>query len=419
MNYFVAHATTNTFVWASGGSSAYSALIIGAPNLSAIFTVLFHCWVVNGEDNHRNSSASVHLIRNMLLLCSLFGFLGNMTHAIAVNHNNIPLAVFGRFLLGFSSGTMLERHVVSFCRPSHVVPVTARLVQYRLVGIVAGLLVGSATELIPITIGSIGVRAVQSASWLMMASWTLLCFVILQQVWPVNVQREKEYDVVNTGSDKLSGSDQFLQTADASEFQSDSSDETDGIETPPGMYYAASSDGIASNPLVAKLGTVSSMQNITKDASADDVNVIHRIFSSVAPTKRPSPLKQLQTFVIRVRKLLALQVSLPICFLIVFYTSFSLEVFFTATPIVTRRYFAWSGTHAAGLLGSFAIFTFPAIFLSEKITRRYEERTVIRVGDVSSCVPRTCDCYFRVSSWPLIHTFCRKRYSSLDWVFLS
>jgi hypothetical protein len=47
---------------------------------------------------------------------------------------------------------------------------------------------------------------------------------------------------------------------------------------------------------------------------------------------------------------------------------------------MTNRYFQWSGVQAAGFLGLLALAILPIHFVCEFITRRFEERTILKVS---------------------------------------
>jgi hypothetical protein len=56
-----------------------------------------------------------------------------------------------------------------------------------------------------------------------------------------------------------------------------------------------------------------------------------------------------------------------------------MELFLTATPIITCRYFAWGGSQAGIMLGALSALILPVNLVCERIARVYEERTVIKV----------------------------------------
>lgn len=103
------HATANSFVRSSGASSAFTSLVIGAPNLAAIIMALIHTMLVSNEYNaHRFPTDSVGLLRVLFALSCFFGIVGNVIQGMAMDIGSVPLAVLGRFLFGFSSAEILQ-----------------------------------------------------------------------------------------------------------------------------------------------------------------------------------------------------------------------------------------------------------------------------------------------------------------------
>src|SRR3569623_372389 len=172
MNYFVAHATTNLFVRSAGGAPAFTAPIIGVPNVSAILVSAFHCWILSRDNlSHQSSCRNVVVIRRLFILSAFFGVIGNAFYAAAVIKDSILFASLGRLLFGFSATDILQLQVLGWCLQARVVYESAQFVQLRLSGVIFGLIVGSVAEAVPITINSVGVRAIQATSWLKMSLW--------------------------------------------------------------------------------------------------------------------------------------------------------------------------------------------------------------------------------------------------------
>ena len=174
MNYYVAHATSNEFVKSAGAARAHSSLVIGAPNFSAMICTVAHCYFMSREHTkHRFPSRSVGTMRFLFAFSAFAGVVGNSVHGLAINRGSVPLAVLGRFIMGFSSSEILHRQILLSCRPSHAVLQSSRLVYSRMIGIVVGLLTGCLAEAVPFTIKTFGIRSTQSASWLMLLLWLI------------------------------------------------------------------------------------------------------------------------------------------------------------------------------------------------------------------------------------------------------
>lgn len=336
---------------------------------------MLHCWWLSGTDR-ATPTESAYRIRRLLIMSALLGVVGNILHGTAVMHKSVHLAVLGRFIVGFTASDVLTRQIIAFCRPATVVTESARLARYKMAGIAAGLLLGSAAEAIPVTINSIDVREVQVTGWVMMAFW----FVHFVQLC-VKVRPEGGLAHSDEGAKgSLDGSiDQKGVDARAgAECESDSSD-AEVIGSPTSLLYRSSSDitsdnlqnyGSKGNSGLESMGTLSNIRDSPPVSSS----------VTLSRKKRFGPCRQLKTFASRISKLMAFHVGIPISLALLAFASFGLEVFFTATPIITRRYFGWSGVYAGLLLAALAIFILPIHFVCEWISRRYEARTVVKVG---------------------------------------
>ena len=368
MNYFVAHSTTVIFVTSSGAARGHSAVVIGAPNLSAVLVAILHCALLSREyAAHKSPRYSARLIRRLLILSASMGVIGNIIHGVAVNRASVPLAVLGRFIIGFSSLEIIHRQVIVTCLPSYVVSESAPLVRFRIWGIFCGLIAGSLVDAIPITIVQLGMKTIQSTSWLMTLLW-LVHFLRL------NLQlRPKDVDLFRGSAEQTNDKGGELATASVDYESLGSSSESDEPRTPTSVLYRSSSDITSHDPFKDAYGSTLNEVQIA-DSHEEEMEPLK-------PNHAQDPVKK-RTFrqVVRIRKLLSYHVGIPIALMGAVYAAYALEVFFTSAPIVGCRYFGWSGAHAGILLACLAVLNFPINFICELIARRYEERTVIRVS---------------------------------------
>jgi len=372
MNYFVAHATTRIFVTSTGAAPGHLATIIGAPNLSAIFAAMFHCWILSKEP-----ARSVRLLQCLFLVASCFGVVGSIVGGAAVVLDSVPLAVLGRFLFGFSSTEILGRQVIGLCLPSHVVGESARLVQVRVAGMILGLLFGSFAEAVPIAINDVDIRVIQLTSWVMMILWLVHSVRVCCQFRPQINERTWADDIGIAADNK--------QTVDCKtagdNVQDDSDSSKSDVGTTASDLNGSSSSLAADNPL--KASYAKELDGLLPLAAPSTDEGELRKPQQAAPTflvkkKRAGVCRQIKKFATRLRKLLGYHVCIPLSFVILLYTSFGLEVFLTATPIIAGRYFGWSGVHSAVLLAILAACILPVNFICERISRKYEERTVLK-----------------------------------------
>ena len=370
MNYFVAHSTTYIFVRAIGAQTGQCAIITGVPNISAALVAMVHCWVASGQ------SAAIlpcrfraTTIRNFMVFSTLSGIAGNVVHAIAITKKSVSLAIVGCFIFGWSSLELLHRDIVAACLPAHVVSEATRLMLTRIGGISCGLLIGSATEAVPIALQKLGVRTLQASNWLMAVLWAVHLVRVVVQVRPYPEPRT----VTESSSDVTDQEDDGARTSN-NESDSDCSS-SEGHETPSSMLLRKSA-GEPTGPLPAGLVGIERPSDDMENSSLKE----SKSFSNDRiASKQTRSFRQRMTFG-RVRKLFSFHVGIPVSLLFTFFSSFGMETFFTATPLITHRYFGWSGARASSFLGVLAVTSLPVQYVCAIVARRYEERTVLKVG---------------------------------------
>ena len=392
MNYYVAHSITNTFVVALGADSAHSASIIGAPNAAAILVAVFHSVTLVREHTERRfPSRSVDVLRRIYLRSAVFGLLGNIVNGIAINAGSIPLAVLGRFLLGFSSTEIPQRQVLSACLPAYLVSESSRLVQFRVFGIICGLSLGFFVELIPATIKSLGIRVVQANNWLMALLWVIHMFRISLHFGTPGTSTGLEFNGLSRSSDIL-----------VEDFGGSASSSSDEEQTPTTMLYRSNSD----MPTRAALKTYNSAgtDESTKLVPLED-HAFQSSHSMEAVGPRKSPLKLVRTYILRLKKLLAYHVGIPLSMFALLFSNYASELFFTSAPVLSCRYFGWSGAHAGIFLAWLAVLILPVNLVAEIIARRYEERALLKVR-LSNGIESSWLYAYRCSQRSLFHVTC-------------
>ena len=132
MNYYIVHASTNTFTNAVGAHSAYSSMIIGITNVGAIAISFVHVRLSSGEIARAAFPRdSMEFLRRGVILSSFLGIVGNVTHALAIAKGSIPLAILGRFITGFSFMEIIQRQVAGTCLPAFLVAESKQLAKVQ------------------------------------------------------------------------------------------------------------------------------------------------------------------------------------------------------------------------------------------------------------------------------------------------
>ena len=384
MNYYVVHATSNVFVRSTGASNVYTAFIIGAPNITSLIATIFHLYLLTRRSSSHDIKQNFASFRRLFILSSFWGIAGNAIHATAIDIESIPLAVGGRLIFGLSSAEILQRQVLTACVPSHVVHASARLQMAQLSGMFVGLLVGAFAEAMHLTLENWGVRSLQSTSWLLMIFWMCHFVRLLFQFKAPGVD----------GAAKDDPEVEESTAAIVASFSDGSSTESDTRHPSSVFRPSLHGDGEVQADLSATYGTIASGDSKNESfhgptsPGTGEATPLRRNHTNERGGKKRG-VRQFRAFASRIRKLLAYHVGIPVSFFILTFATFSVEVFFTGTPIITQHYFDWSGAHACLFLGGLALSTIPIHFFCERIARRYEERTVIKVN-LSSSTWATC-----------------------------
>ena len=368
MNYYVVHPTTITFVKAIASPAAHSALIIGAPSLSALFSALCATYVLSGDS--KAPLKSFKSLRWLFIVASFFGVSGNVLHVYGIWQNSVPLAVLGRFVLGLSSSDILHRHIVANCLPmpvNRIVSETATLVQAQVVGMTLGFLVGTLAEYLPYHITGWGVKSLSSSSWLMALLWfvqlVLLCFyftvnrLVSKEIIEARNAAEVE-QLLTSSKAAISRIGNGPDSSNSAHGKSDSIEQRTSLR----LTYGATDERIASDDAM----------ETSRDSRIRQRKKKHR------GRGRKRRLRTLKSFPSRLHRLVTYNIAVPVCILTTLYIKFAQELLFSSCPMVLDRYFLWGGGRAGIFLACLTI-SMPVInFASGQIARKYEERTVMK-----------------------------------------
>ncbi len=311
-----------------------------------------------------------------MIFGALMGLIGNGIHGYAINKSSIVWAIVGRLCFGFSSAEILQRELTSMCVPAHVVAESGKLTMSKSIGAALGIAIGTIFA-IPIAVQTLDVgrvfsphtRQLQWSSWMMMAFWFVHLLVIVVKC------RVKEEPSTLPHSQiilKQKGPSSNGQV-DASKASDSESSSSVAIGSPSTVLLRPSLDSVEPIP-----SAISSMENIS-----NSVSLSNRREDDLSGFQQGRNISRQWRTIRRLRKLLAFHVGIPITLLIYSYTSFSMEIFLTGTPIIADRYFSWSGARVGTFLACLLSATLPVTVASEIVVRRNEERAVIKVRQVA------------------------------------
>jgi hypothetical protein len=297
--------------------------------------------------------------RRLLLFSAFMGVVGNLIHAFGIRKASVHLAVVGRLLIGFGSADIVHlQFVAKFVPASLIISESARLVQYHFVGLATGLFVGSIAEFWPFNMAIFGVVTMQATSWLMVFLWLIqfirVFFRFKQPVMPTRKLRQPPVGD-STGLDHFDAAD---------------SSDTSGSDPGPASIFHRSTSRTFSNP-------TSPDHVLASELPRSPVDSFRQGGNDTSSKKRR--FRRVKTFVNRIRKILSFNVAVSLTLGMVCYTAYSQEILFSSCALITERYFQWKGSTAGLFLGSLSLLVLPTDFVCEQISRRYEERTVMKV----------------------------------------
>ncbi len=367
MNYFMVHATANIFVVSTGASSAHAATIIGVPNVASLFMTLFHCLILSDDPSSNRPSYNARLYKYLFGLACLCAVTGNMIHAHAVNVGSIRIAILGRFVFGLSATEILQRQLLSVCNPLSIIGESASLVRSRIVGTTIGLFFGACIEALPLVVNTLDVRFLRFSNWLLIVLWSLLLVAVCRRFCEVESVVPEQTD------------DEQTKELDFAAQRTSDGSSSESSPNPTKMLYGSDGNDPTAD-LSATFGTVANA--IIPEAHGGSYSRRRQPANS---TKKKRS-RNFRHFPSRIRKLLDFHVGIPVSLVVLFVATFSVEAFFTATPLITYRYFGWNGALACSVLGLLSSTTFGIQYVCERISLAYEDRTVIKVRFHRECI---------------------------------
>ena len=412
---------------ASGQHPAFSAWIIGAANVGALLVAFLHCNSMSKENEKADKSFGFTFFRQNFLLYTIFPIIGNLFSPFAVSRKSLSLAILGRILIGMGSSDLLNRHFLATCLPApHLVIEAAKLVQSHHQGVVAGLLVGGISALYDVNVRVATVNSLHTGSFLMAGLWALHGLLLLFFFQETSEHERKasngpyigdtteDHSGAGSIGDGINGGAGESYHPDENENREDvdnegrtvrhessigisshanddegkygdngsieeEEDSIDGVETPESQMFPSSSDASQDgenkpsygDELHANYGAAAGFHQLQKFQMPRP-----KIDKGIMSVKKR--FRKLRTFLGRVRKALGDNVAIPVTLAVIVFVRTAHEILFSSCPLVTDMYFHWRGGRVSLLLGALSFMVFPIGFISEKISRRFDERTIIK-----------------------------------------
>ena len=313
--------------------------------------------------------------RHRFLLYSVFPIIGNVLQAVAVSKGSILLAVFGRLLIGLGSAELLHRQLLSSCLPApHVVFESANLVHSNVFGVFCGLMIGGLLALFDVKVDVATISSLHSGSYFMACIW-LFHWVNLYRLF----QESKSVESDETDSDRRDFEDEYeVSIAESSE-----------TGTPESVFFGPGSMSTREDVKSAYIEQLEAAYTSPRNAGrkyefpteqpleTDRLIVKEDKKTNDKKTKTRS-VRSFKTFTAWFRKILFHNVGIPVTLAVIVFVRISHEILFTSCAIITNRYFHWNGSQACFLLGLLSATVVPINHSVERISRSYDERSVIK-----------------------------------------
>lgn len=262
-----------------------------------------------------------------------------------------------------------SRQLVGAVVPSHVVAQSARLVYSRITGLLSGILLGVFIEVVPFTVATIGIRWMQTSSWLMVMLWFIHFIRTLVQFRGSELRADGDF--VNSSMDASEeGENGHVEAS----YDSDSSD-SHRVGSPSFLYPSSAGGTLQSEDPFRK-----AYGGTGDESGRPDVEESAKIESSFPEKRKNGIFRQIRTFAGRTRKLLRYSVAIPITLFTLLYSNWAIELYLSGTSVIACRYFGWSGVKSGLFLGALGLAILPLHWFCEFVARRYEDRTVLKVS---------------------------------------
>jgi hypothetical protein len=325
VNYYIVAPTANRYAILLGTNGAFGATLVGASSLAAIFAAfLYSFWYTKSS------------FRSALFFSALLPCLGNLLYGLAISFNSMQVAFWGRILVGFGSAEVVNRQLISACVSFRsMTAASALFVAAGAIGMSVGPLLAAILDMtagrnndvdiyLPwLPEGGIIYNHVTAPGFVMAGLW---CLEILALVFLF-----QEPDRINGSGIQKKGLTRF-----ESELKGNSNDTEYGVAT------------LAVAP---------------RSASLSKEGVVQTVWTEI----------------ITVKKLIFDNMALPVTFLLFGYIELVDEVLISSCAMVCKRYFNWSASRAGLLIASLGSLVLPAHYVVERASRRYKERTIMKV----------------------------------------
>ena len=390
MNYYIISPSAPSYCLLLGYRPAYSAIVIGTASVASLLSAITHAFWISKDGAANKLSGGPSYFRIPLFMSALGAFTGNILYARALKCNSMALALGGRFLVGFGSAEVLNRHLISKFVPStRIVVETAGLVKSSMIGTFIGPFIGT-LFLIPDSrsrpssgIAEIGDSNASAPGYTMAILWAVHMFCLLfffQVTDKQNISHNDTSGTMLNGNKNISDDDQHRKSEGHTEdFNSDTSSVSGCIgavdpTTSESLLHMASSDITESN-----LNAAFSVGQMKHGLSSLREMACKQIKESTSK-KRTFQKRSFKHRMGRLKRIIFHNVALPVTMSILALTKIAHEIIFSSSPIITHQYFQWNSALTGLLLIIFGALTMPInLFVSSLSSHHFDDRSIMKV----------------------------------------
>lgn len=365
MNYYIIVPSAASFCSSLGLQSIYSPILIGATSVTSFISVIWQAQIIS-KKRVTNGTSLQYNLRMRLLLCALFGLLGNILYSLAHDIGFIPIAFLGRLLVGLSSSESINKHFVAVTMSSDsVVKEMATLRKAHMKGMFLGLLCGAVFK------GVDGEKVFfEGSKYVFVFDFKTMPGYFMAMLWLVHI-----IGLLYIGNVDVTSSFNNLEN------RGEGADI--GVEDQDKKSPAASFARSVYDSEVSSIPT--SLQSLVLIRDTSEISVAESLESRNRNSGIPIPKPKKRGFtgvLKRMRKLIFLNNALPVTLILLLFSTITTEIIFSSCAIMTHRYFRWSGSSAGFFLSILTALIYPIYRATAYWSRYRDERTMMKVSTV-------------------------------------
>jgi len=356
MNYYIIFPSAASYCRGIGWKSTNSAILIGSACISALISTVYHIYYLKWY----NFDAKSCDLRRLLILSSILPFFGNLLYARSYEYGYFSTAVIGRFLVGFASADLVNKHLVVFFQPKRNASLAemAKLRVYQILSIFFALLIGSLEfeeRQFELYGGTFTLNFETFPGYFMAFAWICLLFGLMFHPFPAN---ENEHVEVQKGTSDIPRGDPRVLSTDH-DYSYHALEKT--------LFARSASDATDGDDYNSIVESLESSRIASPDQHHDDEKSNPQLlFTCITMASS------------RTSKLVLQNIALSTTFLVYGFASLSKEMLLTSCAIITHRYFEWSGTNAGYFLALLAACLLPTHLVTSHFSTRFGDRVVIK-----------------------------------------